>query len=181
MLQDHIETPRLLLRKLEETDLTNFFKLESHPAVQTYITGFSNTTITTPGQAQKILDTIIQQYTDHGTGRLAVIEKASGNFIGLAGLKWHPETINKHECFYEIGYRFLPEYWGKGFATEAAAAACDQGIAAFQPQQIYAFAHIDNHGSQNVLTKLGFNYIEDFYFNTAPMYWYARKNPEKMN
>ncbi|OJW79385.1 MAG: hypothetical protein BGO69_19545 [Bacteroidetes bacterium 46-16] len=176
MQQDYIETPRLLLKRLEETDLHNFFELESDPVVQKYVTGFSNDTISTLEQAAGILKAIRQQYTDHGTGRLTVWEKSSGRFIGLAGMKWHPEMINNHSCFYEIGYRFLPEYWGKGYATEAAAAACDDCIATFQPQQIYSFAHIDNHGSQKVLTKLDFNYIEDFTFNGAPMYWYARRN-----
>lgn len=174
MSQNYIETPRLLLKELDDSHLHDFFKLESDPHVQKYITALSNNTISTPGQAQDVLDSIRQQYVTYGIARLAVLEKNSGQFIGLAGVKWHPDSINNHKFFYDLGYRLLPEYWGKGYATEAAQAACDHCISIFQPLKIYAFVHIDNHNSRHILTKLGFRYIEDFNFNGALMCWYQR-------
>src|SRR5690606_3553265 len=107
-------------------------------------------------KAAEILQSIIGQYTDKGIARLAVLEKSTGNFIGLAGLKWHDETINGHSRFCELGYRLLPEYWGRGYATEAAQAACDHGLSVLKLPKVYAFAHPDNHASCNVLVKLGF-------------------------
>lgn len=51
-----------------------------------------------------------QQYVDNGIGRWAVVEKESGLFIGWAGLKIET-NVNDHASFYDLGYRFLPEFW----------------------------------------------------------------------
>lgn len=51
-----------------------------------------------------------QQYIDTGVGRWAVVEKESGLFIGWAGLKVEA-NVNGHASFYDLGYRFIPEFW----------------------------------------------------------------------
>ena len=154
MSRTFIETSRLLLRELADSDLQDFFRLESDRVVQEHVTGLTNSTISTVEHAEDVLHSIIRQYTEHGTGRMAVIEKASGLFIGLAGIKWHDETVNDHSSFYELGYRLLPQYWGKGYATEAGKAAYDHCVSLFAPPKIYAYVHVGNQGSVNVLTKL---------------------------
>lgn len=60
--------------------------------------------------SSRAIEMIIQQYADNGIGRWAVIEKESGLFIGWAGLKIE-KNVNGHNSFYDLGYRFIPEYW----------------------------------------------------------------------
>lgn len=176
MLQDHIETERLRLRKLDETDLDDFFRLESNPEVQRYVTAPIHATITSKEQAAHIINAIRQDYVDYGIARWTVLDKNTGTFLGFSGLKFHTEEINGIKDFYELGYRFLPEHWGRGYATESSIAALHYGFATFRPPHIYAFAHIENISSNKLLRKLGFQYTGNFDFKGAPMHWYELKN-----
>lgn len=56
----------------------------------------------------------------------------------------------------ELGYRFLPEFWGKGLATEAATAAIDYARDGLGLRRLIALVHPDNAASARVLAKLAF-------------------------
>ncbi|WP_449401190.1 GNAT family N-acetyltransferase [Chryseobacterium wanjuense] len=56
---------------------------------------------------------------------MPLIEKESGLLIGWSGLKLLTQEINGYKNVYDLGYRFLPESWGKGYALEAAKASLD--------------------------------------------------------
>ena len=76
-----IFTERLMLRKLTNEDLDNIFLLDSNPEVMKYV-GVPPTT--EKGESARMLENIINQYQNNGTGRLAVIEKESNQFISEA-------------------------------------------------------------------------------------------------
>lgn len=63
---------------------------------------------------------------------------------------------------YELGYRFLPEYWGKGYATETARAALNYAFNEIKTDVVYAMAVTENTGSNRVLQKLGFEELGTF-------------------
>jgi RimJ/RimL family protein N-acetyltransferase len=92
-----------------------------------------------------------RDYATYGYGRFACVWKETGAVIGFSGLKYVPEISDT-----ELGYRFLPEFWGRGLATEAGRASIDFARSDLGLRRLVAMVHPDNVGSANVLTKLGF-------------------------
>ncbi|MET3537125.1 GNAT family N-acetyltransferase [Chryseobacterium limigenitum] len=164
-----LETERLILRKLEESDYERLFLLDSDPEVMKYI---GIPVLKDINQSKDVIRMIQKQYEDNGIGRLAVIEKESNLLIGWSGLKFLTQSINGYNNVYELGYRFLPEYWGKGFATESAKASLDYGFNDLNIDVIYAMAHSENDGSNHILQKLGFERTDEFMEPDGICFWY---------
>jgi ribosomal-protein-alanine N-acetyltransferase len=92
----------------------------------------------------------IAHFEQHGFGMCAVDLAASGETIGAAGLQHlegGPEV--------EVGYRFLKDRWGRGYATESARASIDFGFDEVGLEQIVAVALETNIASRRVLEKCG--------------------------
>jgi len=155
------------------------FKLDSNPEVHKYL---GNKPVKTIEESQKIIGGIKQQYTERGIGRWAAIEKATGNFIGWSGLRLYNETdgvFNGVSNFYDVGYRLLPEYWGKGYATESGKAAIKYAFNVMELPVVYGLTEMGNQASHNVLLKIGLKYIEDFYHEKLDenLRWYKIEKP----
>ena len=121
----YIETKRLILREVLPTDVEGMFELDSNTIVHKYL---GRNPITTKLQALDAIKFIREQYKERGIGRFATIEKSSGDFIGWSGLKLNvgeKEALNGKRNFYDIGYRFIPRFWGHGYATESSLAVLD--------------------------------------------------------
>ncbi|WP_262891280.1 GNAT family N-acetyltransferase [Adhaeribacter swui] len=157
------------MRELLPTDEAGMFALDADPEVQTYL---GNKPITSWAEAQQTIALIRQQYQDNGIGRWAMLEKATGNFMGWAGLKLITTPINQHVNYYDLGYRLLPAYWHQGFATEAARASLHYGFTTLQLTKIYAMADTRNLASKNILEKVGFTCSETFIYEGTPHYWF---------
>jgi len=164
-----IITERLILRKLTTEDLDDMFLLDSNPDVVKYV-GIQP--LTKKEESLKMIENIINQYEKNGTARLAVIEKESNRFIGWSGIKLLTDEVNGFKNVYELGYRFLPEFWGKGYATESALASLDLGFNQLNADKIYAYADIENENSHKILTKLGFENKGAFIDDGDHCYWY---------
>lgn len=92
----------------------------------------------------------LADYANHGYGRLAVIRRDDGRFVGWCGLKYLPELDEV-----DIGYRFLRDCWGHGYASEAGAAVLQQGFTQLGLRRIVGLVVPDNLASVRVLQKLG--------------------------
>lgn len=154
-----IETERLIIREIVPEDVDGMFELDSNPDVHKFL---GNNPIKTREESRDTIKFIRQQYADYGIGRWAMIEKQTNNFIGWNGFKFITETINNHTQYYDLGYRMIQKYWGKGYATEATKACLNYGITELKLTPIYAITTIDNTASGNVLIKTGFKPIETF-------------------
>lgn len=88
-----------------------------------------------------------------GYGRMACIEKETRRLIGFSGLKYLDDRDET-----DVGYRFLPECWGKGYAIESAAAIMRQQAAQFGLSRIIGLVEPENRGSVRVLQKLGLKF-----------------------
>lgn len=165
----YVETDRLILRELVPGDENGIFELDSDPEVHRYL---GNHPITHIGQARDIIQLVRKQYTDNGIGRWAIIEKNTQSFVGWTGLKLVRERINNHIDYYDLGYRLIKRYWGKGFATETALASLKYGFNELRLTEVYAMADTENTGSNRVLTKAGLNFIECFTYDGAEHNWY---------
>ncbi|BDS11850.1 GNAT family N-acetyltransferase [Aureispira anguillae] len=164
-----IETQRLILREISVADQDGLFELDSDPEVHRYI---GTQPLTDPKQALEVIDLLQKQYKENNIGRWAVIEKESNRFLGWSGLKLYKEKVNGYENFYELGYRFIQKYWGKGFATETAKAWVDYGFRKLGVNAIYAMTDPENINSRHVLEKAGFRRVEQFDFDGDPTDWF---------
>ena len=171
-----LETERLIIRPISMGDLDGLFEMDSQPEVHIYL---KNEPIKTIDQTKKIIEDLVIQYEKLGHGRLAVIEKESGNFIGWTGFKYIEEKdkINNKIDFLDFGYRYKKEVWGKGYATEAAKACIDFYNQNMKEIKLNALTHIDNIASRKVLEKVGFQVTETFHFDlwNLDCYWYEFK------
>ncbi|WP_027384851.1 GNAT family N-acetyltransferase [Epilithonimonas caeni] len=172
-----IITERLMLRKLTPDDLDDMFLLDSNPDVVKYV-GIQP--LTKKEESLEMIENLIGQYEKNGTARLAVVEKESNRFIGWSGIKLLTEEVNGFKNVYELGYRFLPEFWGKGYATESAKASLDLGFDQLNADKIYAYADVENLTSNYILTKLGFENKGTFLDKGDICNWYElKKNNRK--
>ena len=169
-----VETERLILRELLPSDLEGMFELDSDPRVHRFL---GEKPVKSIEESEKIIAYVREQYEQRGIGRWAAIEKSSGDFIGWSGLKLNTTPLNGKTNFYDIGYRLIPRYWGKGYATESARPALDYGFQTLNLKVIYGAALIDNHASNRILKKLGLTYIENFEFEGETACWYAKERP----
>lgn len=165
-----VETDRLILREIIPSDEEGLFKLDSDPEVHRYLGGKP---INTLKEARIIIDFIRSQYSEYGIGRWAVVEKHSDTFIGWAGFKWITENVNNHIHYYDLGFRLIRKYWGKGYATEAAAGSLNYGFNQLDSDQIFAITHVNNRASGKVLEKVGFYSTETFVYHGAVHAWYS--------
>ncbi|MCP3984270.1 MAG: GNAT family N-acetyltransferase, partial [bacterium] len=85
-----------------------------------------------------------------GYGRWASVLKETRAVIGFCGLKYLPELDAV-----DVGYRFLPKYWGRGLATEACRASLDFGFTTLELEQIIGLVLPENVASIRVLEKVG--------------------------
>jgi len=173
-----LETERLILREVQETDIEGMFELDSNKEVHQYL---GNNPIKTMPEAEKNIQFILNQYKKLGIGRFACIEKATGTFIGWSGLKLNigkKEELNGHQNFIDIGYRFIPKFWGKGYASETAFACLDFGFKKMNYDLIYGAADVENIGSNKILTKIGLNYKNQFDFKGIAVNWYELKKSD---
>jgi RimJ/RimL family protein N-acetyltransferase len=168
------ETERLLLREILPADLPGMYALDSDPEVHRYLGGRP---VKDPEESRKTIDFIRQQYRANGIGRWAVIEKETGQFTGWSGLKLITEPINGRSNYYDLGYRFIRRYWGRGFAGESAKAARDYGFNTLHLAEICGMAEAGNLSSQNVLLKVGLRYVDTFDYEGNQMHWYRMNNP----
>ncbi len=170
----YAETPRLILRELCPDDAPGMFELDSSPEVHRYL---GNRPIQTLEEAKKVIESIRGQYVSKGIGRWAVIEKESNQFAGWSGLKLVEDDFNGFKDFYDVGYRFIPKFWGKGFATESGKAALQYGFDVLNLEMIYGMVDQENQASIRALEKLGLKRAGEFRHQLhgseeRPLFWY---------
>jgi len=164
-----LESPRLIFRELQDEDAAFMFELDSNAEVHRYL---GNTPVQTKEESERVIQFIRKQYVDNGVGRWALIEKASGEFMGWAGLKLVKEEINGHKDFYDLGYRLMPRYWGKGYATEAGKALVTYAFETLQTKNVFAFVDAENAASIKVLQKAGLHCTSQFEYEGQKHLWF---------
>ena len=83
--------------------------------------------------------------------QLAVTLKTTGQLIGSCGIRM--KSHESHEA--DIGFEVDPDYWGHGYASEAAGAIVRYGFDELRLHRIWTWCIADNIGSRRVLEKLG--------------------------
>ena len=142
-------TERLVLRPFRESDLEPWAALNADPDVTQYL-GSPLSREDSDGTAWAIN----ASYEAQGFGFLAVERRSDGRFLGAAGLskeKWYPDDL-------EIGWRLAREYWGHGYATEAAASWLDYAFHEAGLPRVIAVTDTPNVRSIAVMRRLGMSF-----------------------
>ena len=154
-----IETPRLLLRPLELSDLEGMWELDSNPKVHRYL---GNQPVTEKAFLETVIHGVQQQVRENGYGRFAVEWKETGAFVGWAGLKLVKEPLNGKMEYVDVGYRLLERFWGKGIGYEGAWYSLNYGFSNLKLNEIYASAQVENSASNRILKKCGMTQIHEY-------------------
>jgi len=146
MIDEVLETERLVLRRMKMSDVNNLMGIFSDPVAMRYYPATKSRE-----EVEGWVGWTLGSYSDHGFGLWVAILKDSGEFAGQCGLTVQ-EIDGEEEV--EIGYLFLRRFWGRGLATEAAIAARDYGFALGYGRLI-SIIDPGNRASRRVAEKTG--------------------------
>jgi RimJ/RimL family protein N-acetyltransferase len=145
-----VTTRRLVLRPFTDMDRAPFFELNTHPAVVESL-GSSPTR----AESDDMVDRYRAELAREGWGLWAVeVNDGDAPFVGMVGLhRVRPELPCAPAV--EVGWRLHPNWWGHGYATEAAAASLRYGFEEGGLEEIVAFTTTLNTRSQAVMERIG--------------------------
>ncbi|MDQ3804858.1 MAG: GNAT family N-acetyltransferase [Acidobacteriota bacterium] len=146
-----LETERLVLRQLSAEDAEFILGLLNEPSWLRFI---GDRGVRTVGDAREyIAKGPAASYERHGFGLYLTELKEGGAPVGICGLL-------KRESLEDVdlGFAFLPKFWGRGYAYESAAAVLEYARSAFGLKRIVAVTAADNHASIKLLEKLGLRF-----------------------
>ncbi|RZK22928.1 MAG: N-acetyltransferase [Hymenobacter sp.] len=173
----HLTTERLVLRPMQLADAPGLLELDRDPAVRRYLGGIGGPLATSLAASEDIIRFIRAQYAANGIGRWAVLLRATGEFMGWAGLKLVAGPVNEQRDFYDLGYRFRSCYWGRGYGHEAAQAWLAYGFGTLRLPRICAYADAENAGSRRILEKIGLRPGHTFVEGGTACVWYEAARP----
>jgi RimJ/RimL family protein N-acetyltransferase len=153
-----LTTTRLRLRLWRDEDLPAFAALNSDPCVMRYMAKLLDRQ-----ESDASAERIRQQFARRGFGLWAVELMGIADFIGFTGFSVPGFTARFTPCV-EIAWRLARDYWGFGYATEAARAARDYGFAHLGFEEIVSFTVPANQRSRNVMERIGMTRVpaDDF-------------------
>ena len=144
-----LETDRLRLRQWIQSDRESFARLNADLRVMEFLPSILDRVA-----SDAMIDRLQAKIAERGWGFWAVESKHDKQFIGFVGLEIPKADLPFSPCV-EIGWRLAFEYWGKGFATEAAQAALKIGFDRLELPEILSFTATINHRSSAVMERLG--------------------------
>lgn len=144
-----LESDCIRLRGIEDNDIESLYKLFSNPQVMRY---WSRGPMTTSQEALDYANSIVEGFTKRTLLNWIVADLETDQMIGTCTLY----EINPQHARAGLGYALMPEYWGKGLASEAASLAISYGFLELGLHRIEADTEPNNLRSNKVLERFGF-------------------------
>lgn len=144
-----LETSRLLLRQWKQVDFPAFASLNADPEVMEHIPA-----LLSRGESDSMAEQCFALISEKGWGFWAVELKASGEFLGFVGLNQPEDTFPFSPCI-EVGWRLAKQYWGNGYATEAARCALKYAFKNLKLDEVVSFTAVANKRSRAVMERIG--------------------------
>jgi RimJ/RimL family protein N-acetyltransferase len=151
------ETNRIQFRKLTLDDIETWSEFFHNNDRLQYL-GIPDITKDKKEIAAEWISMQLEKYEKCGLGHLGLIEKTSNEFIGMAGI--HPRVVLDKEVF-EIAYSLKPNFWGKGFASEAAQQLKKFGIENKIAENFISIIHKENIDSIKVAKRNNMKIIHE--------------------
>jgi RimJ/RimL family protein N-acetyltransferase len=146
-------TARLALHPLGPAHLPEIAAMHEDPRVMATLGGLRSRE-----ESERFVDAMAEHWARRGFGLWVTRERETGAFAGRGGLH-AVDVLGRAEV--EVAYALLPPFWGRGLATELAAASVRVAFDELGLADLVAFALVDNRASQRVMEKLGFRYEND--------------------
>ncbi|HYL41288.1 MAG TPA: GNAT family N-acetyltransferase, partial [Candidatus Binatus sp.] len=142
-------TERLRLRGWRDEDRPVYAAINADPEVTRYLSKQFDR-----DETDRMVDRMLAGWAGRGFGLWAVERQSDAELLGMTGLSPHelPEPLGS---VVEVGWRFARHAWGRGYATEAAAAAVGFGFEQLGLEEIVSFMAFDNVRSRRVMERLG--------------------------
>jgi len=144
-----LETPRLILRPPRMEDFEAWAAFLEDEVATKFIGGRQPR-----ATAWRTFMCMCGAWTMTGIAMFSVIEKSSGKWVGRLG-PWYPEGWPAPE----VGWGIAPAHWGKGYASEGAAAALDYAFDVLGWSEVIHCIDEQNLASQGVAKRLGSSYL----------------------
>lgn len=155
-MKQYIETSRLILRDWKTNDIPHLARMNRDDKVMEY---FLKTL--SYEETIALYNQIEEEFKQYGFGAYAAEEKNTGVFVGFVGL--HNMTFEVDFApGIEILWRLLPEFWGKGYTTEAAIACLNYAKEELKLNEVVSFTSLLNKRSEQVMRKIGMSRIKEF-------------------
>lgn len=158
----NLESERLVLRRLKDSDTPEVFKIRSNPERMKFV---PRPLLQNEGEALAMIQMMNSKIDENTDINWGVCLKDSDKIIGFMGFyRVQPESYRT-----EIGYMILPEYDGKGYVSEAVTTMLKYAFHTVGFHSIEAVIDPNNFASEKVLLKNGFrkeaHFIENFFWN----------------
>jgi RimJ/RimL family protein N-acetyltransferase len=161
-----LQTGRMTLRRLTPADAPFIRELVNEPS---WIRFIGDRGVRTDDDARAYLvKGPIAMYERYGFGLWMCESRATGEPLGMCGLI---KRDNLEDV--DIGFAFLPRYWGQGYAHESAEAVLDYGRQVLELDRIVAITSPDNAPSIRLLGKLGLKLERTFEMGGMPTQLFA--------
>jgi RimJ/RimL family protein N-acetyltransferase len=180
----HVETPRLLIRPWSHDEAGRLLDIQSRLEVVKWLGDGEPVLMKDLDEAHERIERYHRRSESPPLGFWAIeVRAAPGEPGRVAGSVILLTLPNDDHGEVEIGWHLHPDSWGRGYATEAAAAVLQHGFDGGLPE-IYALTHTDNEASKAVCRRLGMDdlgIIEKYYegesclFRMTPELWSARR------
>ena len=144
------ETERLKFRLLQQSDYDEWLPLFTDIDTVRFLAMEHLTT--SKERCDLWFEKSLARHNNDTGGMNVLIDKQTGKMIGQCGLLVQEL---EGELIMEIGYSILPQYCGKGYATEAAKKCRDYAFIHGYKNELYSVIHIDNYGSVKVAENNG--------------------------
>lgn len=144
-----LTTQRLIIRNWKEKDKPIFHRLCSDEKIMRFFPDRN-----TRSQSDQLIGHVQQEIEEKKYGFAALELRETGEVIGLAGLLDYENSEIYNEKMVEIGWRLLPEFWGMGYASEAATKWLEYGFETLDFSEIVTFAVWNNEASLAVMRRI---------------------------
>jgi ribosomal-protein-alanine N-acetyltransferase len=165
MMIPTIATARLRLRPFASSDAPALHAILGQNDVLRY---FPPSDPPDLARVERLVQSMLDHWQERGYGLWAVECQRTGEFMGRCGLQYLPDTGE-----IEVDYLLGRDFWGKGYATEAARASLSWGMDNLDLKRVVGVVHVDNVASQRVLEKAGMVRLERRQFFGIDCYYYA--------
>ncbi len=150
--EEHLQSDRLVTRKLTENDITTWASFFEDKDATEFLFLSSLGLNSSFEFATHMIKKQLERYADKRFGHQALIDKKTKKFIGLCGLLTQKIDGNQE---IEVGYHIFKEFWGQGYAPEAARIFIDYAFKNNLTPSIVSIIDLENKKSQRVAEKNG--------------------------
>jgi RimJ/RimL family protein N-acetyltransferase len=165
---DSFLTDRLIAERLQEDHLDDLCRMHQDPRVMATLGGLRSEDETRQAHRRNL-----EHWERHGYGLWAFRDRTDRRFAGRGGLR---RVLVEGAEEVELAYAFIPEFWGRGLATEMARAILVLAFEHLGLNDVVCFTLPTNLASRRVMEKAGFTYERDVIHADLPHVLYRTKS-----